>query len=210
MSKSNISTNLYSACEDYINTVGLLLSANIFSLNNKKLLSKMVKTYITFYEANKSKTEHLILIEDHELNLIESIHKLYPVKYFNKEHVRTKWLVNACIYQRAYLNSISGLLNNFKAKKWIKSYLSFLKKHKKNIFLRNIPTIEQDFVWRAHMQNNTSYMSDIIRYTKNLMNYDNYDLRDKLYSHNDPWNDINAGSKFNKSRKKKIIVNKLK
>lgn len=182
MGGSVISTNLYLACESYKNIIDIIVSDNIFLPTNNKL-PKIVESYINFYDKyNKTNSADCVIpMDNHDLNLVESIHKLYPIMYHNKEMITVQWLVNACTYQYNYFNNISVLINNeFNPKEWIKSYLHLLKSCRKNPTMEIVSTFQQDFVWRAHMQDNKAYITDTIKYLGDILHYDI--AFNKLYS----------------------------
>ena len=173
MTRSKIETDLFKACTDYKNIIKMITEDNIFSTRNENL-PKIIESYVSFYNqfVQNNNLEFIVPTDNHYFNIISTVHKLYPVNYYNKEIITSKWLMRVCIEESLYFDKIFILIGkNFNFRKWINSYISLLKTYKKNPTLKIIQSLEQDFVWRAHLQNNTRYMKDTISYTKNIVDY---------------------------------------
>lgn len=173
-------TDLLRACNKYRCIAQLIVAENIFSRTNTKLMIA-VELYVESYNNNMARLEYA---NNYYIILIESVHKLYPIRYYGRDKIDVNWLYNACISQQRYFYNTFNLISQYNPKKWIKSYYKMIKKCRKlsvnpaqypvNSTRYSVnPTQYQDFVWRAHMQYNVLYVEDIRLYLNNVLDYDN-------------------------------------
>jgi hypothetical protein len=172
--KSVFDVNILEACNNYSNIIQSMAINDIFS-SDQENLKKLVVEYIHFYARHikNNNTKFDVPIDNDDMKIIWTIHKLYPLIYYNKDDIDSKWLEDACLRQYNFALKIYPLLrNNHNIHKWIKSYTSFLKLCKKNPSKKIIPTLKQDFVWHAHMQYNNNYILDMVNFVGFILDHD--------------------------------------
>lgn len=103
---------------------------------------------------------------DKDIKFVLYVHRMHPVRY-NKEQrkVDVNWLYNVCLIQIEFCRKIGPMLKNYDFKQWFRQYRKFLRlcrRYPTNII---VPTLTEDFIWHAHMQNNYIYLYD----TKNII-----------------------------------------
>lgn len=200
MGNTNIKLNadLNKLIKDYIQTMNILATDDIFSHPNNELTELVIEYSIYlngFFEHSDA------IIKNKYLKVIWTVHKLYPLTYFENKSVDTIWLVNACIDHHIYANKIYGSMNNLNDKKinrLVKNYKKFIKSCKKNSNKFFLPTISEDFVWQAHLQAHEKYSEDM---KKNLGFTSEYNIR---YSENF----LVKYRELSKNKKDKIIYYK--
>lgn len=71
-----------------------------------------------------------------------------------------EWLRDECIKQAKFCRKIEPYLAVYDYKKWKKSYCKFLDYCRKTPNVNISPTLIQDFMWHAHLQDYFNYKSD--------------------------------------------------
>lgn len=162
--------NLKKLIYEYVEIVKQLAANKIFSSENSELDSA-VNTYLEYFiKDNVSNITNC----DNNIKLIWSIHKIHPIIYHKKNSIDSKWLTRACLHQHIFAKKIEKMisdLNSSNIKKIIKMYKSFLLACKKNPEKILVPSLSEDLVWCAHMQDAASYMVDMETILGFLLDY---------------------------------------
>lgn len=164
LGESRLHGSLPEECRKYAKLV-VYVNKNQDLHSDTKVLRKAIYNYLTSFEKHqKSGNDDLTFYgEISDEAWIMCVHKLHPVKYQQRGNhdvdfkSDTEWFVKAAIRQADFCKKIYPLLpvNNFYH--WISSYKNFTKLIRKNPGKILVPSLEEDFVWHAHMQNHRYY-----------------------------------------------------
>ena len=77
-----------------------------------------------------------------------------------REDVSAQWLREECVKQAQFCKKIEPYIINYDYKKWKKSYCYFLDHCRKSKNMNISPTLMQDFMWHAHLQDYFNYRLD--------------------------------------------------
>lgn len=150
--KGLINSKLKYLCSDYMEIIEHI---------NK--LGSDYKLYdaIMAYKAGIKETDM-----DKDIKFVLYVHRMHPLRYSKEQReVNTNWLYNVCLTQIRFCKNIEPKLKNYDFKKWFKQYRRFLALCRKYPTKVIVPTLIEDFIWHAHMQNNYIYLYD----TKNII-----------------------------------------
>jgi hypothetical protein len=121
----------------------------------------------------KAICEYLELYKTRDLNKLKdkysgtawiwTVHKLHPIMYKEETAESVSWFVDKCIRQYEFNIKFLTIADTYNYKTWKSSYKNYLKICKDTPNLINIPTLEQAFMWHAHMIDNENYVKDCIK-----------------------------------------------
>ena len=186
--KSKLTVDFTKVCHEYKNIVQAINASSIFSNENPELISLIDK-----YIAKKDSSE--------ETKLIWAIHKLHPLDYDKKDPVDRQWLINACLRQALFCRKIAPLLKSYNKSQWIREYIAFLKLYRDHKGRVLVPTLKQDFIWHAHMQDHEAYIRDTQRIVGFILNHDDDIPEDKLLKFSKETEEIKKSQKAAKAAK---------
>lgn len=187
--------NLENLCDQYIEIVKKVNEVKRIFLN-EELLRDNVQIYLEKFDSNQQ-----INLNEFSMYWIWSVHKLYPMQYKNKKKLEKEFLFQTCLKQKKFYLNLKNDLKNYKFKKWLKDYEKFLKLIKKNPFKDLAPTLKQDFIWQAHMQDNEQYIKYTLEYLGKIL-----DHNENLISKKSEETKINTQFVKKKNKKKVRII----
>ena len=162
--------NFGKLCLDYGNVVKFAKKYKFF-INDNPFLKDNVTKYLD--RPNKVNCDN-----DYE-KFVLSTHKLSPLKYFHQDQIDSQWLVDACNRHANFCERLYDSNLKFNLHKWLNEYNKFLDMCKLYPNKVIVPTLPQDFMWHAHMQDNESYVLDTKRKLGKILGHDD-NIEEKL------------------------------
>lgn len=129
---------------------------------------------------------------------IWTVHKFHPIVYKENNMPPINWFIEKCIRQAEFNGKILAILDTYNFKIWKKEYKKYLKLCKDSPNLYEIPTLEQAFMWHAHMIDNENYIKDSEKYISRIL--DNTEVENVLT------NDVVIKKRRKMFLKKMIVV----
>ncbi len=148
--------DLKKLCEEYIETIKYVNENRLDRLKEEansgktKKVNDLIKQYMETGYMNE---------EDQEAKWIRFVIRVnHNIKREGWQGVES--LQEECIKQAKFCRKIEPYLINYNYKRWKKSYCCFLDLCRKSRERSVSPTLTQDFMWHAHLQDYFSYRLD--------------------------------------------------
>lgn len=169
--------NLKKLARDYKTVVEY--SHEYIPFNDAEYMDSLIKKYIHFYETYIKYHGDEIKSTNTDIEAIRTIHRIHPILYQKRETVKPEWLYAACVRQNEFYKKIYPLLSKYNYSEWKQKYKLFLQMCTKNPTKIIVPSLIEDFIWHAHMQDNLKYIQDTTKiYGQVLDHRDDYNEKD--------------------------------